>query len=144
LITGSFGLNFSRAMPVVRVSLHLPGITQDFTAIDFLVDTGATDTYLHPQDAMIKVGISPMILRDPRRWPNQLATNGVGGRVTCYVQPAVYVFHHDDGREQQITHEIHIAPLTLTNATLPSLFGIDLLRHFRLSMDYVGQRLVLE
>jgi hypothetical protein len=43
-------------MPVVRVSIHLPGITTGFVAVESLLDTGATDTCLHPQDAIIKVG----------------------------------------------------------------------------------------
>ena len=131
-------------MPVVRVSLHLPGLTTDFVAVDFLVDTGATDTYLHPLDAKIKLGIAPTVLANPQLWPQRRATNGIGGRVTCYVHPAIYVFHHDDGRIQQITHEIEIAAPTLHNATLPSLLGIDLLRHFKVSMDYASQRLTLE
>jgi len=34
--------------------------------------------------------------------------------------------------------------MTATNARLPSLLGIDILRHFIVTMDYVGQRLTLE
>jgi hypothetical protein len=131
-------------MPVVRVSLRLPRIARDFVSIDFLVDTGATESYLHPLDAKVRVGIDHATLTDPPRWLNRQVTHGIGGRVTCYVEPAVYVFHHDDGHEQQITHEIHIAPPTATNAMLPSLLGIDMLRYFKVSMDYAGQRLVLE
>ena len=144
MISGYFGLGLSRAMPAVRVSLHLPGITRDFEAIDFLLDTGATDTCLHPQDAKIKIGIDPATLANPQSWPNQRSINGVGGRATYYIQPAVYAFHHDDGFVQQLTREIHIARPTATNATLPSFLGIDMLRYFKVSMDYAGQRLVLE
>jgi hypothetical protein len=129
---------------MVRAFLHLPGITQTFVSIDFLVDTGSTDTYLHPQDATLQMRIAEATLADPRQWPNREPTGGIGGSVACYVQPAIYLFHHDDGQVQRITHEIHIVPPTLTNATFPSLLGMDILRHFRLSMDFVGQRLVLE
>ncbi|MGE3268944.1 MAG: hypothetical protein AB7P40_09370 [Chloroflexota bacterium] len=45
---------------------------------------------------------------------------------------------------QQITQEIEIAAPTPYNALLPSLLGIDLLRHFKVSMDYASQRLILE
>lgn len=131
-------------MPVVRVALHLPGITSGLVAIDFLVDTGSTDTYLHPQDAKIRLGIAPARLATPQSWPNHRSTTGIGGTVTCYVAPAVYVFRHDDGCTRRITHEIHIAPPAVTNATLPSLLGMDILSQFRVTMDYVGNRLVLE
>ncbi len=131
-------------MPVVRVSLHIPRITADFVPINFLVDTGATDTYLHPQDAKTEIGIDPARLADPRQWLTKRATNGLGGRVACYVEPAVYLFFHDDGQTRQITHEIHIVPPTVSNAVLPSLLGLDILRHFKVSMDYAGQRLILE
>ena len=63
---------------------------------------------------------------------------------TCYVQPAVYLFRHNDGAVQQLTREIQVALPTATNQSLPSLLGMDILRHFRLSMDYLEQRLVLE
>ena len=131
-------------MPVIRASLHLPGITQDFVAIDFLVDTGATESYLHPQDAKVRVGIDPSMLAEPQRWPDRQVTNGIGGTVICYVRPAIFLFHHDDGQEQQITHEISIVPPTPANSVLPSILGMDVLSHFILSMDYVGLRLVLE
>lgn len=131
-------------MPVVRVSLHLPGITTDFVAIDFLVDTGATDTYLHPLDALTRIGIEPAVLAAPQRWSQRRTTHGIGGNVICYVHPAVYVFHHDDGHTQQVTQEIEIATLTSESSKLPFLLGVDILRYFKLSMDSASQRLALE
>lgn len=84
------------------------------------------------------------MLANPAASPTQETTNGIGGSVRCSVQPAVYVFHHDDGRNQRIIDDIRIVPPTTGNATLPSLLGMDILRHFRLSVDYVGLRVVLE
>lgn len=79
MISGHFGLNFVLPMPVVRVSLHLPRITKDFVAIDFLLDTGATSTCLHPQDAMTKVGISMGALSRPDAWRQRAPMPGIGG-----------------------------------------------------------------
>jgi hypothetical protein len=61
-----------------------------------------------------------------------------------YVWPATFQFQHDDGRVRQITHEIEIARPSATNAMLPSLLGMDILRQFQVHMDYVGLQLTLE
>lgn len=119
--------------------------TSGFVSIDFLVDTGATDSLIHPQDAKIKIGIDSSLLGDPAQWPNHEPTDGVGGQATCYVEPAVFLFHHDNGQAaRQITHEIRIVPPTATNDTLPSLLGMDILSQFKLTVDYVGLNLTLE
>ncbi len=109
---------------MVRVSLHLRRFTSGYVSIDFLVDTGATNSYLHPQDAMIKIGIDPAMLKDPTQWSSQQPTNGFSGSVSCYVEPATYLFHDDNNKPaRRIVHEIHIAPPTSTNDTLPSILG---------------------
>ena len=143
MISGRFGLNFVIPMPVIRAMIHLPGLTQDFVAIDFLVDTGSTHTHLHPRDAKIAAGIDPAMLADPARWSQQRNSNGIGGFARAYVWPAVYHFEHDDGTIRQITHEIEIAQPSTTNAMLPSLLGMDVLRQFRVMVDYVGQQVAL-
>ena len=131
-------------MPVVRVALYLPGITRDFVAFDFLIDTGSTHTCLHPQDAKIRIGIDPAALADASQWPDRRSNNGIGGSAAYYVWPAVYHFIHDDGSIRQITHEIDIAQPTATNAMLPSLLGMDILRQFRVSVDFVGDQIILD
>jgi predicted aspartyl protease len=143
VISGRFGLNFVLPMPVVRATLQLPGLTQDFVAVDFLVDTGATSSCLHPRDAKIGLGIDPAMLADSSRWPSRRRSNGIGGMATSYVWPAVFQFEHDDGSMQQVTHEIDIAQPSASNATLPSLLGMNVLRRFRVMVDYVGQQVIL-
>jgi hypothetical protein len=143
LISGHFGLNFVLPLPVVRVSLHLPRITKDFVAIDFLLDTGATNTCLHPQDAMTKVGIPMGTLSRPDRWHQRMRMPGIGGSPEYYIWPAIYGFDHDDGHFQQLSGEIRIAPLPATNPSLPSLLGWDVLRYFRVDVDFAGQQVVL-
>ena len=143
VITGRFGLNFILPMPVVRVSVHLPGITSDYVALDFLLDTGAPNTTVHPRDATVNLGIPWATLVDRSAWSGRAVTAGIGGKAICHVQPAEYLFHHDDGTLQQLSRDIQVAIPTPANATIPSLFGMDILRHFRLRRDYVGQQLVL-
>jgi hypothetical protein len=79
LITGGFGLGFVRPMPIIQVSLHSPGITDGFVALDFLVDSGSTDSCLHPQDAKGRLGIGDAMLSSSQLWPGIRSSHGVGG-----------------------------------------------------------------
>lgn len=144
MIAGYFGLNLSQAMPTVLVSLRLPGITKDVVAVEFLVDTGATNPFLHPLDSITRVGIDRAALADPSVWPTQHPVAGIGGNATYYRHEAVYIFTHDDGSEQRITRSIHIARPSASNSKLPSLLGTNILRHFKVSIDYASQRVILE
>jgi len=130
----------------VWVSVHLPTITQDFVPIDFMIDTGMTRSCLHPQDTIGKIAIEPAALADSARWPRKRTAGGIGGRVTNYVHDAQYLFHHEDGSVAlSITTEtIELVPPTATNTAYPSLLGMDMLRYFRLRMDYASGIVVLE
>ena len=65
MITGYFGGKYASRHPFVRVSIHLPGITADYVPIDFLIDTGASNTCLHPQDSLGKIAMDPNWLQNP-------------------------------------------------------------------------------
>jgi hypothetical protein len=143
LITGGFGLGFVRLMPMIQVSINLPGLTDGFVTLDFLLDSGSTDSCLHSLDAKGRLGISDAMLSSSQLWPGTRISHGVGGTAMSYVHPAVYGFRHDDGRLQQIQGDIHIAVPTPANATFPSLLGWDILRFFRIELDYVGLQVTL-
>ena len=144
MISGRFGLDFVIPMPIVKVSVHLPGITAEFEAVDFLIDTGSVGTYLHPYDAKARLGIDADLLADANLWPARRPTRGVGGASTYYVSEAVFLFHDNNGDvAREIVDEIDVAQPTLSNATIPSLLGMNILRQFRMRMDYVGHELVL-
>ena len=130
-------------MPKIQASLHLPGITSGFVTLDFLVDSGASDSCIHPQDARGRLGISDSMLSSSRLWPSIRSTRGVGGSSMSYRHPAVYGFLHDDGNLQQIEGDIDVAQPTPANATFPSLLGWDILRYFRIELDYVGLSVTL-
>ena len=84
---------------MVRVLILLPGITAKVVEVDFLVDTGAMATVIHPRDAIFRLGITPMRLASPEQWQNLQTMQGVGGTSTQYVVPAEYGFLQIESRE---------------------------------------------
>jgi hypothetical protein len=125
----------------VRAALFLPGLSQSWAVIDFLIDTGASTTCLHPRDALVSVGIDAVKLAFPHHWPasQHQTTQGIGGTCTNYVVPAQYAFYQDDGQVRTLNGTIAIAQLRLENQALPSLLGWDILQHFRL-VTHLGKR----
>jgi hypothetical protein len=127
---------------MVRVAIMLPGITREVSVVDFLVDTGAMITTIHPRDAIVRLGIDPIRLADPGRWPTSETIRGVGGTAVQFRVPAQYGFVHEDDRLQVIAGDVRIAQLRAETETLPSLLGWDILRHFQLITDW-SSRLVM-
>jgi hypothetical protein len=130
-------------MPVVPVHIHLPGIRQSPVSVNFLVDTGNTDSCLHPRDARGRLQVEPALLASPESWPSVRVSHGIGGTSLSFVHPAIYTFLYDDGRLQQIESNIDIAHPTPANERFPSLLGWDILRFFRIELDYVGLQVTL-
>ena len=143
MIAGYFHPSFAHPLPMVQVGLFLPGITLDWVLVDFLLDTGADTTALHPPDAIFRVGIDRAALHQPSLWPNRRAASGVGGSSEYYRHPAHYAFRHADGRVQTVRTDLWIARPGPANDSLESLLGWDVLRHFRLEFDWARRRIVL-
>ena len=124
----------------------MPPITTDYVPINFMIDTGMTYSCLHPQDTIGKIAIDPTMLADPTRWSRRRTTHGIGGWATNYVHVAHYMFHHDDGSKalSVTTETIDIVQPTATNTAYPSLLGMDMLRYFKMRMDYASGIIVLE
>ena len=51
LISGYFSPEFARPAPMVHVAVYLPGVTWQPRYVDFVIDTGASITAVHPADA---------------------------------------------------------------------------------------------
>ena len=134
---------FARPVPMVRAALYLPKITPGPVAVHFLLDSGADDTILHPQDALVRVGINRAVLASPQSWPQVKPYSGIGGSSDHYPWPAEYEFRHEDGRLQRVSGEILIARPTQANQSLESLLGWDVLQHFRISLDWPKRRRIL-
>jgi hypothetical protein len=134
VIRGYFNLGSGWPVPWVQVNLFLPGHSQDWQPVEFLLDTGAAMTCLHPRDAML-VGVEPVRLTSAASWPRLEQSFGVGGAAAIFVTPARYAFERDDLPPYIIEGEIRVAQLSLGNQRLPSLLGWDVLKHFALSID---------
>ncbi|MFN0146295.1 MAG: hypothetical protein ACKVT1_07280 [Dehalococcoidia bacterium] len=130
--------------PFVTVAVNIPAATgEEWVSIEFLVDTGASHTCLHPLDSVRRVGISLGRLRDASAWPRAIVTGGVGGAATYFVCEATYGFRHDDGEVETFAGDIWIAELSAGNQRIPSLLGWDLLKHFLMDVDGPAQELTL-
>lgn len=134
MIAGFFDMETNEPVPWVRIFLLLPDHSPDWEPVNFLIDTGAFTTTLHPADAL-SAGVEANMLTDPRHWPRVERSLGVGGHADTFVTRAQYGFLHEDGTPQIIDGEIRIARLSLTNQQLPSLLGWDVLEHFTIHID---------
>jgi hypothetical protein len=90
VIIGTFGLNFVRLMPVIQVHLDLPGMTPTPVPINFLVDSGNTDSCIHPRDARNRLQIDSAVLERPLLGPNVRVTHGIGGTNMSFVHPQAF------------------------------------------------------
>jgi hypothetical protein len=130
--------------PLIRVTLYLPGISRRWAPVDFLLDTGAATSCVHPQDAITRLGIDAQALRTPSAWPLQQAAHGVGGATIDYMVPIQFALRHDDGSWDRYQHDLAIARPGPANQTLPSLLGWDILRHYRVVVDWPSRGIRLE
>ena len=116
------------ARPYVRCRLALPrlGIASE---IDFLVDTGADATYLHPSEGS-EIGIPFDLLQD------HVTSSGIGGRAIYFPEPAVLLFaDHADRQRYGYRINVNIAKPADVNGRLPSLLGRDVIRRWQMNYD---------
>ncbi len=121
-------------LPYVTGHLALPrlGIAGP---VDFLVDTGAVTTVLHPGDG-IALGCSFDELLSP------VLYEGVGGTHTYYRETAVVIFD-DGGSEVGLRFELAVAKPNPLVDSLDSLLGRDILNRLRMDYDFPQGRLEL-
>jgi hypothetical protein len=129
---------------MVRVLLYIPGLTRRWAAVDFLLDTGASTSCVHPRDATARLGIDAITLRTPSAWARQHQSQGVGGSATDFIVTAHYALRRDDGGWDTYQDDLAIARSTLANQTLPSLLGWDILQHYRIVADWHAGSVRLE
>lgn len=104
--------------PYVRVAVLVPEFGTSIAAIDFLVDTGADTTCVHPLDA-IRLGIPVAALMDPNLWPAKEPAGGIGGSAVYYVVDALYGFLQDNGGLPTVSAPIRIGEPREENLRVP-------------------------
>jgi hypothetical protein len=144
LIAGFFDPNYPQPLPMITVALFLPRITRDWVGVDFLLDTGADTTSLFPQDALTLVGIDWATVNNTVGWPSPKPMRGVAGSGERYPWPVTYAFQHQDGRWQSIDGQIDIVRPSPDTMSVESLLGWDVLRHFRVIVDWSQRQVSLE
>jgi len=124
---------------MVSAAVRVPGIVNAWKAVEFLLDTGADETCVHPADAALRLGIPVPALADPQNtlWAGAkpIQAGGVGGSALYYALPATYAFLDDQGAVQTVDDVIQVAMLTATNRGLPSLMGRNILQRFIVTID---------
>ena len=137
MIIGRFD---ARGRPILRARLRVPRFNVD-DEVNFLVDTGAVNTCLHPLDAEF-IGFPFDELHDP------FTMVGVGGSQSYYRELAQVIVNDSNGdRTFDITLSI-AKPQTPTPSNprpvvnlIPSLLGRDVLNRLRIDYDYPAGRL---
>lgn len=127
----------SEPAPYVEARVHLPRLGLSGT-VDFLLDTGADATTLHPDD-IFKSQIDLSMLSQDR-----ITVRGVGGEMHYVSEEAViYIEDNDAGGWHGFSIEMHITPQDdhITVEDLPSVLGRDILNSCRCVFD-AGQSLV--
>lgn len=130
-------------MPKVSLGLLLPGVTSDWYEVDFLLDTGATETVVGPFDAIRRLEIDPALLGTPEMWRDRRRLEGIGGSSLTYIVPARFSVAHINGDIEQWEGSIGLAQLTRHNLVLPSVLGWDVLERFDVHLSWTRREVAL-
>ena len=101
--------------------------------VDFLLDTGADSTCLHPYDAQ-EIGVPFDLLRD------EAYSGGVGGSALYYRERARLSFR-DGSITSAYDIQLLIARPTTSNRTFPSLLGRDIINRWSVLYEPINGRL---
>jgi hypothetical protein len=144
VIVGYFDPESHVPEPRVGIYISIPGIADEWAPVDFVIDTGASETCVHPADSMAALQIDVELLDSPSRWPSVLRASGIGGSASYFPVPASFAFFHDDGTPLVLEGKIDIARITHTNRRVLSLLGWDLLKRFEVVLNWPAGRVTLE
>lgn len=136
MIRGFFDVDFPTPLPKAWIGVALPEIAPDWTPVDFVIDSGASVTCLHPADARGRLGLTMERYRELEQVaPPDRSISGISGLVEYFVVPAQYLLVHEDGAVRRIDAHIRTAPPRPGDERIPSLIGWDILQHFRIVLD---------
>lgn len=126
--------------PYVQAHIYFPrlGVGGE---VDFLIDTGADRTALHPWDA----GYLGIDYRRLRRSGLNYA-NGIGGTLGYYQEPGILVFREAHGQIRAYELDIQVSEKNndLEMRDLPSLLGRDFLNLCVFQMNKANNLVLIE
>lgn len=131
MIEGWFDRN---GHPYVTAVLVLPRLGFRRLRLEFLVDTGASQTVLHPRDC---AGMPYDRLTAAGQ------SGGVGGLATYYSESA-YIAFRDDTRTHVYLQTVGIAEPNGHNDSIPSLLGQDIMQNWRVLHDRPANNLTID
>ena len=126
---------------MVRGALFLPTITPTWVGVRFVLDTGADTTALFPRDARSVLGIDRDAFDNAAGWSRPRLVGMAAGQAQSYPLPASYALRHEDGRWETIDGRVDLVRPSADTMPMESLLGWDVLRQFRLTIDW-SQRLI--
>ena len=108
--------------------------------LQFLIDTGAAVSVIHPVDATaIAIDFEGSFAGAP------VETNlGIGGTARYQREMSSLEFTQADGTWSRYRFALRIALPSASNAVLPSILGMDFIQHFRLTVSVREDRVELE
>ena len=97
----------------LNMAVYVDGLvpTDAWPLIPFLVDTGASQTVVHPKDAVRRLGLSVAQLTNRSLWAKVVGNIGVGGAAVSFEVPARYAFQSEDGSWRIVEGNLRIAEL---------------------------------
>ena len=139
-ISGYFKPSHQEPAPYVSGSVYLPRLGVG-DRVDFLLDTGADATTLHPRDAG-KLGVYAYSLGSA-----SVSARGIGGPVHYTSEYAIISFYDGalgDWRDFRIQVYITSSENEYAVGSLPSLLGRDILNRCRCTLDAAENHVALE
>ena len=147
MIVGSF---YPNSLPLVEAVLYFPRLHKGSRVL-LLVDTGTSDTLIHPADARRILGLDDFE-QDFEDRPRE-SMKGIGGEAQVWPEDAVITFRwHSKPRagrergskeEEEIKQTIRIAIPTHHNEEAYSLLGRDLIHRFELLYSFPTGKLTI-
>mgnify|MGYP001589979239 CR=1 FL=1 len=124
----------------LRVSFQRIQTRFPYTDLQFLLDTGAAVSVIHPVDAK-SIGLE--LDEEFSAIPMEINA-GIGGGARYLREMSWLEFTQADGALSRYRFALRIAVPDAANAVLPSILGMDFIQHFRLTVSVREERVELE
>ena len=139
-INGRFREQEALPSPLVTAFVEIPDLGVS-ASVEFLVDTGATRTALHPGD-VLKLGID-IVTYAAGAYPRTIA--GIGGQASYGVEDAILHFKNSKANLRALIGPLEQSQFDFAlKKHVPSLLGRDFLNQGRLIVDYEKNELSFE